>query len=210
MSHLHKAAILAVIVLVLATRTATAVELKFGGMVGLAESRLDMDGWGGSDWHTSVTVGGTASVVLNSALSIQTGVAYARRSGEFTDQSSHPGGSLAFVDEASYRVDYLETPILLRYRLAPTARRSPVLVAGPVLRWALSSELDWQGTEVEGWANTATIALALGLGLDTSLGGVLGSIDLLYSRSLGGIGDGTYYTDDANFDGIEARLGIAF
>jgi len=191
--------------------TTQATELSFGGTAGLVGSRLDVDGWGGSARQSNVALGGFVSVVLGPSVSFRPGVTYVRRGGEFLDQTSHPGGSLEVVSQASYEVDYIEIPILVRYRLAPDSRFSPVLIAGPVWRLAISSEGSWQGRETDDWVEESGLAVEFGAGFESGLGRYVGSVDVVYSRSLGEVGDGVFYTEGSTFaDGIGVRLGFAY
>jgi hypothetical protein len=190
--------------------SARGAELAVGGKVGLALSRLDIDGWGGSSWHEGVAMGAFATVGLNRALSVQPGVNYVRRGGRYTDRPSLPGGSLQYVAEASYAVSYLEVPVLLRYRALPGPRSALVVIAGPVWRAALSSEMTFDGAESEGWADGSGLAFAVGLGLESTIGRLLGSVEAVYSRSFGGVGDGEDHAFGAALEGVGAQLGIAF
>ena len=212
MSQLNKPIVLAIgfLAAMSGILSAQAAEVTVGATVGLAQSRLDVDNWGDSDSYTSAEVGGFVSVELVSTLSLQAGLTYVQRGGEYTDRTNHPDGSLAYVDDASYTVSYLEIPVLLRYRPFTATRYTPVLIAGPVGRVALSSEMSWNGTDIDDWADGSDLAFAVGFGVESALGRFLGSVDVIYNRSFGGVGDGEDYAFGAALEGLGARFCIAF
>jgi hypothetical protein len=106
-------------------------------------------------------------------------------------------------------VDYLEVPVLFRYRHF-SSRYAPVLTAGPVWRVALSSEMYWEGSEIDDWADESDLAFAFGIGIEPRLGNYLVSVDVIYSRSFGSAGDGEYLAFDAAVEGVDLQVGFEF
>ena len=81
-----------------------------GGRLGLAVSRIEVDGWGWSDGEAGLVVGGFVGIGLGGGVTLEPGLQYTRRGGSFGRQASHPDGSQAGVQGASYELDALELP----------------------------------------------------------------------------------------------------
>jgi len=189
---------------------ADAAVLDFGILGGVTASRLHISGWGASDWHTGAAYGGFLHLELSAAFALQPSILYAGRGGRYTDRSSYPDGPLAEVHDARYSVDYLEVPVVLRYRTLPQARHHPVLIAGLFWRTPLSSELSWDGQVVEDWADVSDFGVVLGAGVESALGQHRVGVDVVYSRSFGGAGDDEYLTFHSGIEGLRGDLHITF
>jgi hypothetical protein len=181
-----------------------------GVKVGLANSRLNMDGWGGSESYKGLTIGPFVSVPISSVIEIQPSVVYTRRGGEYNDQRSYPDGPLAEVDKATYSVDYIEIPLVIRYRLSSNRGWWPVLIAGPLWRTPVSSELTWDWDRVTDWADKSDFGFVVGFGTDARVGSLVGSIEVQFSSSFSAIGGSEDYTFDATLEGLNVQFSLGY
>jgi len=204
-------AIVGVVLLIAGPATTKALANTVVGMkIGLAQSQLNVDGWGGSEWHSGITVGPYVSIGVNSHLSVEPNLLFTQLGGTFRDQSSLPGGWLQVVEEVAYSVDYLEVPLLFRFRPSPGGSMPIVLIAGPVWRTVLSSEWSFDGDSREDWAESPAFAIALGVGVEAQLGKLEGRLEILYNRSLTTVGSSDSFTDDGSLSGFNFQMGLGF
>lgn len=205
--------VMALAILVLCTGLnceASCAGTVIGAKVGLAISRLNMDGWGGSESSKGLTIGPFVSVPISSVLEIQPSVVYTRRGGEYNNQSSYPDGALAEVDKATYSVDYIEIPLVIRYRLSSNSGWWPVLIAGPLWRTPVSSELTWDWYRVTDWADKSDFGFVVGFGTDARVGSLVGSIEVQFSSSFSPIGESEHYTFDSTLEGLNVQFSLGF
>lgn len=181
-----------------------------GVKLGMAQSRLDVGGWGWSDWTSGVVVGGIVTRSLSDRLSLESGLTYARKGGTFADQGSHLDGSLAWVDEASCTVDYLEVPLLFRLDVGAIDHVRVVLMAGPTWRTALSSEWVFDGDDRGSWADDSAFGLSAGVGFEMPLGQFTGMAEVMYTQTAGSAGSVESDSDVGAIGDMSIQLGLGF
>jgi hypothetical protein len=180
-----------------------------GVKAGVAYSQVDLANstYGRSEWHTGVTAGPFVTIALGRGFSFQPNLIYVRRGGAYHDRAEHPDGSQAEVREATFRLDHLELPLLLRYTLMPDRRLSPVVSIGPTWGRVLASEYAQDGTIYPDMLGESDTALTIGIGVATTAGDSALSLEVLYRRAHSGIGK---ELGEEKTDGISILVGAGF
>lgn len=182
-----------------------------GVKAGVAYSQVNLANYtyGRSEWHAGVAAGPFVTIAFYRGFSIQPNLIYVKRGGAYHDRVEHPDGSQATVSEATFRLDYLELPLLLRYTLMPDRRLSPVVFIGPTWGWALASEYVQDGISNPDMLGEADTALTIGVGAVTTAGNSAFSLEVLYRRAHSGIGK-ELGEDSVKIDGISILVGAGF
>ena len=116
--------ILAAAVLTPAFPSATVAQrgLSIGARTGLSTARVHGADAEQVDARTAFTGGASASLGLSDRLALEIDVLYAPKGGTMTGSS--------FNGTITYRFNYIEVPVLVRYTVLPRARLRPALVLG--------------------------------------------------------------------------------
>ncbi len=209
--------------LVVAATVAGAAPFEGVGIkVGATSSHMHLDGmtYGSSESAAGFVIGPFVDVALSPSLVFQPALVFVRRGGTYHDLPSSLDNTQDEADELAFRRDYLELPLLLRYR-GPWRSKLPLtLIAGPSLGWVLAYEVEEDGSDLTRPINEDglelsresggyDLAVVLGAGLTGAPWGRQWTLDVVYRMAT----DGT--SSDAagssfKADGIDVTLGLRF
>lgn len=177
-----------------------------GIKAGLAYSWMNIErsDYGRSEWHDGFVVGPFLSLELSPGWSLQPNLLYVRRGGTYRDRPDDLWGGLVWVQKVTFRLDYLEMPLLLRHDLLPDKPLNPVLLFGPVLGELLSMEYVEDDVSDASWLRDWDAAFMLGAGLETKRGSVVYSLEILYRHPLS---DLSHSVESA---GLSLLVGLGF
>jgi opacity protein-like surface antigen len=135
MRHLLVSAILAIGLTPALSAQTTPAQPRFGITGGLTVAKV-----GGSDVNdaklkTGFVGGGVAVFPISPTFSFQPELVYAMKGSKFTDQGT----------DASFKLNYVELPVLVRYDVPVTGGTKPFLLAGPA--FALETTCKISGTD---------------------------------------------------------------
>jgi hypothetical protein len=194
MRNSTKIAVLALAATLAAVRPAIGQQTLIGAKAGLVSANVDEDG---VDARTGLGLGAFARFGLASTLSLQPEALYVGKG-----FSGNDGGF-----ESTFKLDYLQVPVLLQVHVPVDGAVSPRLFAGPAIAFKLSCNAagDDGGTSVEiscadfsdfGLdldAKSTDFGLVFGAGADIDAGGVVVTLDGRYDLGL---------TDVLEFQGV--------
>ena len=104
---------------------------RFGITAGVNLSTIGGDSISGAKNKTGFFVGGTVIVPMGSGFSFNPELTYSLKGAKFSDQGTN----------GSFKLNYLELPILLRYDFAVAGTTRPFLLAGPALGFQTSCKI---------------------------------------------------------------------
>lgn len=150
---------------------------------------------------------------LNNNLALQPEVYYSMKGTQASGSGVIYGYGYSY--DLSIEINYLEVPVLLKYKILPKGNYTPSLFAGPYVAFQMSTKAS-ATVEVEGVTQTEETvmdevkSIDLGVTVGGSLGIKMGSgsiiLDLRYSLGLTKIADDT----DAKNSSFTLMLGYAF
>lgn len=201
-------AILAILVLGTATVQAQ-MPVSFGLRGGMSMSNLSLDPeFVELDSRTSLAGGGFLVLDLPGILDIQVEALYMPKGATADVQITDESGEVTGTGELTYKLDYLEVPLLARVGLGT----GPIhLLAGPALGFKVTSKatLDGFPDEELDWIKSTDLGLVVGLGaaLPSSFGSVV--IDARYNLGLNNLNDSDEGADFKNRTFL-VSAGVAF
>ncbi|MFO7654580.1 MAG: porin family protein [Candidatus Krumholzibacteriia bacterium] len=129
--------------LVMAKFTGDDVDVDlFGDVVGVAGDAMS------PDFRTSFAVGGYLVFALSPMVHFQPEVLYVNKGAKYEDSMIvNVEGTLVDVDlEATFKLSYLEVPLLLRFAPATSSSMQPFFLVGPAIGFKTSSKLSAEAT----------------------------------------------------------------
>lgn len=135
-----------------------------------------------SDWATNsrlgLAVGGFVTFALGPNFSLQPELLYVMKGVGYEREA----------DRWKFNLNYIDLPVLLKYRFATTGSARPNLFAGPVVSAALSAKIvsyvgpDWepQEADISYGVRDLDFGLAIGGGLDFAMSGGTLTVDVRY------------------------------
>jgi Outer membrane protein beta-barrel domain len=184
MRHLLVSAILATGLPSVVPAQITAPLPRFGITAGVNIAKISGDNINGAKNKTGFSFGATAVVPMGSAFSFAPELVYTMKGAKFSDQN---------VD-GSFKLNYIELPILLRYDIPVVGTTKPFLLAGPALAFQTSCKVsaEDQGVTVSVGCNQFTnedmkkfdTGAMFGGGASFALGGRMMSLGVRYNLGL--------------------------
>jgi hypothetical protein len=165
---------------------------------------IERSDYGRSAWHDGLVVGPFLSLELSPGWSLQPNLLYVRRGGTYRDRPDDLWGGLVEVQRVTFRLDYLEVPLLLRHDFLPGKPLNSVLLFGPALGKLLSMEYVQDDYSDASWLRDWDAAFMLGVGLETKRRAVVYSLEVLYRHPLSGLDHGV------KSEGISLLMGLGF
>jgi hypothetical protein len=204
----HRILAVAFLLGLLIVSTATrAINLGSAGIkAGPAFSWMNIEqlGYGRSEWHHGLVVGPFLSLELSPGWSLQPNLHYVRRGGTYRDRSDNPLGELVAVHKSTFRLDYLEMPLLLRHDFLPDKPLHLLLLFGPALGKLLAMEYVEDDDSDASWLRHWDAALMLGVGFETKRRGVVYSLEMLYRHPLSDL------SHSVESEGLSLLMGLGF
>ena len=152
---------------------------KAGVKTGVAFSQVEFSHYGRSDWYTGLASGVFVSIEIVPSLLIQPQLLYIRRGGDFKNLSETPEHLGAEVDKISFRLDYIEIPVLVWYYLNKNPKFRTGVVLGPVFGKTVSEKYNQDGYTGVGWLGGTDIGIMVGLGSELNVSGLEFSLEFL-------------------------------
>jgi len=148
MRHLLVTAILATGLPSVVSAQITAALPRFGITAGVNIAKISGDSINGAKNKTGFSVGATAVVPMGSAFSFAPELVFTMKGASFSDQGT----------DGSFKLNYIELPILLRYDIPIVGTTKPFLLAGPALAFQTSCKVsaEDQGVTVSVGCNQFT------------------------------------------------------
>lgn len=173
----------------------------------------ELGGFWSSEKKASVGFGVGAYLLMNftTALGIQVEGQYVRRGFRLDLSGNYEGIDIS--ETATFKLDYLEIPVLLRVSPSPGAAVQPLLMVGPVFGIKRGAEL---GVAVEAGGQSAESSVDISEGYNDTTVGLMGAFGLagpmgsnsrwvLQARYYAGL---TNAIDDANVEAKSSDVGI--
>lgn len=157
--------------LVLLPEVASPAGISAGGMKGGLSLARQHGRWWIPDHRVGLGAGIFAEIPIRPAISTQLELLYVMKGGasldiELTDSSGNPISTMRIV----HAVDYLELPLLARYRVPVQGHVAPTFVVGPSLAYKISEKYSPSGMEEGGILSSTDFGIAFGAGLDLGRG----------------------------------------
>ena len=172
--------------------------LNFGIKGGLNISNLSGDLMDDYDHRVGLTIGAVVDISIPlSPVGVETGVYYSQKGAAFSDEFNINGDLFNF--DGTFKLDYLEVPILAKVNFGPPGPLGLHVVAGPYVSYLLNAEYDESingGTEtydVSDDIEPIDIGLTGGLGVDFNLGLTKLNVQARYSMGMLDVEDGMDY-----------------
>ncbi len=200
----------ALVVALAAVSASAQTPLKFGFKGGVSIAKATGDDADGYSGRKGLVGGVFTRVSVAGAVVVQAELLYAQKGAEYTvtdTASGHP------VD-VTLKADYYEIPVLLKYGLKGKGPASISFYGGPVFSFSAASDTEISsnlvGISVAGSVDNynergSDLGLALGVGLDLSLGRSLLALDVRYT---GGLKDMWEDVEAASIPADLNRLGL--
>ncbi len=210
--------VLAVMAVALAVEAAPAQET---GLVGKGfKVGLSAYSFGGedsdamfSDWTTGsrigLAAGGFLTFALGPNLALQPELLYVMKGVRYERET----------DRWKFNLNYIDLPVLLKYRFATTGSLRPNLFAGPVVSALLSAKMisyvlqygEFQEADISSGVRDLDFGLAVGGGLDFALSGGTLAVDVRYVLPLTRWSDYVENEDPVlNNQGLLVMVGVEF
>lgn len=147
------------------------VTADFGAKVGISYTRLLGDTADEADLEakTGVTGGAALTLHLNDRFAFQTELLYVRKGGKMTIVGIDQLGFLREIT-TSWELDYLEMPLLAKYKLPSNGIAQPGFYAGPAIAYSINANKSTKTfddeTETEDFDSVKTTDVGLILGAD--------------------------------------------
>lgn len=212
------------ILLVATHASAGLVGVHPGFKVGVTVANLegDVSSAAALESRSDVTFGGTLRLDLGPFLSIQPEIQYVPTGGKGTLLVDN-GGTPTSVDGA-LKMNYLELPVLAKFRLPGSPSMVPNLYLGPTAALSLASKLEADLSSVGGSANSEAdlkdqmesllLGGAVGGGFDLKMGKGLLTLDARYSKSFSdmfkAVSSGTLSGADPRTNSVTVTAGYSF
>ncbi|HET9950657.1 MAG TPA: porin family protein [Candidatus Eisenbacteria bacterium] len=212
------------VLLVAARASAGPVGIHPGFKVGMTVANLDgnISSAAELESRSEMTFGGTLRLDLGPYFSLQPEIQYVPTGGKGTLLVDN-GGTPTPVDGA-LKLDYLEVPILAKFRLPGSPSMMPNLYLGPTAALNLASKLEADLTAVGGSANSEAdlkdqvesllLGGAVGGGFDLKMGKGLLTLDARYSKSFSemfkAVAGGSLTGSDPRSNSVTVTLGYSF
>jgi len=184
MRQLLVSAILAAGLPSLVSAQITAALPRLGVTAGVNIAKISGDSINGAKNKTGFSIGVTAVVPMGSAFSFAPELVYTMKGAKFSDQST----------DGSFKLNYIELPILLRYDIPVVGTTKPFLLAGPALAFQTSCKVsaEEQGVTLSAGCNQFTdedmkkfdTGAMFGGGVSFAVGGRLMSLGARYNLGL--------------------------
>jgi hypothetical protein len=184
----------------LSASMANAAEELYGGIKGgvnFANQSTDPDAE--LDSRTGMAVGGYVGIPVNNVLSVQP-------EGLFTMKGAETEGS-------SWKLNYIEVPVLARASFMNEASAHPAIFAGPAVGFNLSSKIEDDSIEesidVKDETNPIDFGVVVGGGVDIPFSGGKNSVgvDLRYTLGLNNVNDSDSSEDLSVKNGVFQIMG---
>jgi len=163
------------LILVLLAGQAVAGSLGKGIKAGISYSQVTNDNIGDSDHKLGVVAGVSVSYDLLPGLALQPELLYVQQGGRW-DINVVEGGSIVSNAELTWKLNYLQLPVLARVNLPLLGAFLPTLIAGPALSVKTSSTYEIEdgdslvsSGDVDDLAST-DLSLILGVGFKVGAG----------------------------------------
>lgn len=151
----------------------------------------------GGEFEADARFGFSAGAMVDISLpavpfGIETGIYYTQKGGESSEE-----GFSSYVD-----LDYIEVPVLAKFRLGPPGPITPHLVVGPYVGFNINAEAGESGfdgsvaVDISDEINSTEIGGAIGVGIDFNLG-----VTKLNARAQYGYGFTDIFKDAVDGDG---------
>lgn len=171
---------------------------RFGLVAGMNFATLDFDDPSTDELvetKVGLAVGGVAQFPFSPVMSFESGALLSQKGARY-DLDGLGGG------EASVDLTYLEVPVLLRFHVPTAGSMRPMFGVGGAVGFLLSAKAKFEGDteDIEDDTSNVDVGLAVGAGLEFSLGGAAAIVEGRYTHGLSNIAE-----DSADADTVEVK-----
>lgn len=202
------------LILVLLAGQALAGPLGKGIKAGISYSKVTNDNVGDSDHKMGVAAGISISYNLLPGLSLQPELLYVQQGGRW-DINILDGGSIVGNGELTWKLNYLQVPVLARVNLPVVGAFLPTLIAGPALsiKTASTYETEQGGSLVSSGdlddIKSTDLSLIVGVGFKVGAGPAGIVVDARYNLGSTNLND-TDADVTINNRGFQVLAGFQF
>jgi hypothetical protein len=196
-----------------ATDAAAQIDVKPGLTAGLNLATLRGDDVENTSRSTGFHVGGMLLIDLAGPVDVQPEILYTQKGSQIEDFILDVGGGDQAVQDATFRLNYLQINGLVRYS-PPTGPVRPVFFGGPYLAFELSEEIDVEsgdssvmGTSETEFFSSTDVGAVIGGGVEAALGFGTLQVDVRYVPGLTDLPEGG---GSVSSDNIGISVGIVF
>lgn len=174
---------------------------------------IGMDGEADLNRRTGLVVGGFLFMDFAGPFALQPELLYVQKGAKMEGSATTMLGPIDF--SATYKVDYLEIPVLAKFEVPMTGPASPNLFAGPALGFKMSEswEMEVMGeteTEDSDDIKSTDLGFVIGAGMDFGLTAGTLTVDLRYVLGLSSLPSEGDDEADIKNGGIMLTAGFRF